>query len=472
LPTWSDIKRADVAVHCEDLGKRYRIGTPESYHALRDTIMHALHVPRRAVQAMLHGRSPFRAPDPDRTFWALKDVSLQIGRGEVVGIVGRNGAGKTTLLKILSRITRPTLGEARVYGRVGSLLEVGTGFHPELTGHENIYLNGAVLGLRKAEIRRKFDDIVAFAEVGDFIDTPVKRYSSGMHMRLAFAVAAHLDPEILFVDEVLAVGDAAFQRKCLGKMSDVSREGRTILFVSHNMAAVQQLCHRAVWLDEGRIRRDGPAKSVVAEYLQAGAGSAMEQTWPTIEAAPGNDVVRLRRVAVAGIDGEPGAMLAVHDRLRVEIEYWNLVPNARLNVCLTVYNQDGTCVFTTPSVTDPHWHGRPFPDGLYRSVCHVPDHLLNDGAYRVTVLLVRDLSHVVYYHEDVITFEICDSPSGRGGWYGKWIGAVRPTLQWETKRIAPEATNSTAAGLTDLPEATRAGDAGVALAASPSRGDR
>lgn len=461
-----------VAVHCEGISKRYRIGTPERYHALRDTITDALHFPGRAVRALLHGRSPFPPSAAHRTFWALKDVSLQIGRGEIVGVIGRNGAGKTTLLKILSRITRPTRGEARVYGRVGSLLEVGTGFHPELTGHENIYLNGAVLGLRKAEIRRKFDDIVAFAEVEEFIDTPVKRYSSGMYMRLAFAVAAHLDPEILFVDEVLAVGDAAFQRKCLGKMSDVSREGRTILFVSHNMAAVQQLCDRAVWLDEGRIRRDGPAKAVVAEYLQAGAGTAMEQTWPTIEAAPGNDAVRLHRVAVRGVDGEPGAMLAVHDRLRVEIEYWNLVPNARLNVSLGVYNQDGTCVFTTPSVTDPHWHGRPFPDGLYRSVCQIPDHLLNDGVYRVTALLVRDLHHIVYYHEDVISFEVCDSPSGRGGYFGEWIGAVRPILQWETTLITPAATHSTSAGSEDCSQATPAGDAGAALVALPLRGAR
>ena len=307
---------------------------------------------------------------------------------------------------------------------------------------------------------------MAFAEVDEFLDTPVKRYSSGMHMRLAFAVAAHLDPEILFVDEVLAVGDAAFQRKCLGKMSDVSREGRTVLFVSHNMAAVQQLCHRAVWLDEGRIRRDGPAKSVVAEYLQAGTGAAMEQTWPTIDEAPGNERVRLRRVAVTGVDGEPGAMLAVHDPLRLEVEYWNLVPNTRLNVCLTLYNQDGTCVFTTPSISDPHWHGRPFPGGLYRSVCHVPDHLLNDGVYRLAVLLVKDLHHMVYFHEDVITFEICDSPSGRGGWFGEWIGAVRPTLQWETTLIAPTATNSTAS---ESKNPSRETPAGVALVTSSSR---
>jgi len=434
LPTSSDVKT--VAVECEGIRKRYRIGTPEPYHALRDTITHALDFPRRALQSVFRGRSPFPASGAPRTFWALNDVSFQVGRGEVVGIVGRNGAGKTTLLKILSRITRPTQGEARVYGRVGSLLEVGTGFHPELTGRENIYLNGAILGLRKAEIRRKFDDIVAFAEVEDFIDTPVKRYSSGMHMRLAFAVAAHLDPEILFVDEVLAVGDAAFQRKCLGKMSDVSRQGRTILFVSHNMAAVQQLCDRAIWLDEGRIRRDGPAKPVVAEYLQVGADAALEQTWPSIEAAPGNEVVRLRRVAVTATDGQPASTLAVHDAFTLAIEYWNLVPGTHLNISLTVHNQDGTCVLSTPSITDPHWHGRPFVSGLYRSVCRIPAHLLNDGVYRITVLVVRDLAHIVYWHDDAITFEVQDSAHGRGGYYGKWIGAVRPVLDWETMLVS------------------------------------
>jgi lipopolysaccharide transport system ATP-binding protein len=443
--------KGDVAVECDGLGKRYRIGTAERYHTLRDTLAETLQLPGRLIGAVVRGRFPFGRSQPARTFWALNDVSLTVGRGEVVGIVGRNGAGKTTLLKILSRITRPTVGEARVYGRVGSLLEVGTGFHPELTGRENIFLNGAVLGLRRAEIRRKFDDIVAFAEVDDFIDTPVKRYSSGMHMRLAFAVAAHLDPEILFVDEVLAVGDAAFQRKCLGKMSDVSREGRTILFVSHNMAAVQQLCDRVIWLDEGRVRADGPAKTVVGEYLQAGADAELEQTWPNVETAPGNDVVRLHRAAVVRDDGEPASTLAVHDGFGLAIEYWNLMPGAHLNVSLTIYNQDGTCVLATPSVTDPHWHGRPFVSGLYRSVCRIPAHLLNDGVYRISVMVVRDLSHAEYWHDDVITFEIHDSPEGRGGWYGKWIGAVRPSLQWETRLMTPGSTCSTDGGQTPCP---------------------
>src|SRR5438445_3846127 len=276
---------SNIAIRVDDLSKQYTIGLAQRRHdTLRDQIMDSL---RSIFRSNGHRFAFGQRSDSSTTIWALKDISFEIKHGEVVGVIGRNGAGKSTLLKILSRITEPTTGRVEIYGRIGSLLEVGTGFHGELTGRENIYLNGAILGMRRGEIENKFDQIVAFAEVEKFIDTPVKRYSSGMYVRLAFAVAAHLEPELLIVDEVLSVGDAAFQRKCLGKMSDVAREGRTVVFVSHNMIAVQQLCHRAVWLDEGRIRCDGPSTHVVAEYLQAGADHAMERTWPTIERAPG-----------------------------------------------------------------------------------------------------------------------------------------------------------------------------------------
>ncbi|RME47458.1 MAG: ABC transporter ATP-binding protein, partial [Chloroflexi bacterium] len=252
---------SDIAIRVEHLSKRYRIGQLHRPHdTLRDSIADfglriADWLSRRA-----NPKSKIQNSKSDDTIWALRDVSFEVKRGEVVGIIGRNGAGKSTLLKILSRITEPTSGRAEIHGRVGSLLEVGTGFHPELTGRENIYLNGAILGMRKREIDRKFDEIVAFAEIEKFIDTPVKRYSSGMYVRLAFAVAAHLEPEILLVDEVLAVGDAAFQKKCLGKMGDVAKEGRTVLFVSHNMAAITSLCQRAIWLEEGKIKEDGSAE--------------------------------------------------------------------------------------------------------------------------------------------------------------------------------------------------------------------
>jgi lipopolysaccharide transport system ATP-binding protein len=257
----------EPAIQVERLGKRYRIGQREHYRALRDVLAGAMKEPSRRLQQLVGRRANGRDPQVDNTIWALRDVSLDVEQGEVLGIIGHNGAGKSTLLKILSRITEPTEGRAVVKGRVGSLLEVGTGFHPELTGRENIFLNGAILGMRRAEIGRRFDEIVAFAEVERFIDTPVKRYSSGMYLRLAFAVAAHLEPEILLVDEVLAVGDAAFQKKCLGRMGDVAREGRTVLFVSHNLPSVENLCRRVVVIDGGRVRMQGDAVTCISAYL-------------------------------------------------------------------------------------------------------------------------------------------------------------------------------------------------------------
>src|SRR5438552_17111113 len=257
----------DIAVRVDHLSKRYRIGHREPYRALRDTLTNAIYAPFRHIGSASR-RSRSRSDSSDASIWALNDVGFDIRRGEVVGVIGRNGAGKSTLLKTLSRITQPTKGHVEIHGRVGSLLEVGTGFHPELTGRENIYLNGAILGMHRAEIERKFDEIVACAEVEKFIDTPVKRYSSGMHVRLAFAVAAHMETEILLVDEVLAVGDAQFQKKCLGMIGDVARRGRTVLFVSHDMSAIQLLCSRAIRLGSGKIIGQGPAKQQVEDYLR------------------------------------------------------------------------------------------------------------------------------------------------------------------------------------------------------------
>jgi len=254
---------SDIAIRVDNLGKRYRVGDREPYNSLREVISRFLTVP-----FLPKNRKVSKDWDNGPSVWALKDVSFEIKRGEIVGLIGRNGAGKSTLLKILSRITEPTAGEAKIYGRVGSLLEVGTGFHRELTGRENIYLNGAILGMKKVEITRKFDEIVAFAEIDKFIDTPVKHYSSGMYMRLAFSVAAHLDPEILLVDEVLAVGDAAFQRKCLGKMGEIAGKGRTIMFVSHNIEAIQRLCERCLWFDTGRVALDAAAGVTASSYLR------------------------------------------------------------------------------------------------------------------------------------------------------------------------------------------------------------
>jgi lipopolysaccharide transport system ATP-binding protein len=375
------------------------------------------------------------------TLWALRDVGFDVHPGEVVGIVGRNGAGKSTLLKILSRVTEPTEGRIELYGRVGSLLEVGTGFHPELTGRENIYLNGAVLGMKKAEIVRQFDEIVAFSEIGKFIDTPVKWYSSGMYMRLAFAVAAHLEPEVLIVDEVLAVGDAAFQRKCIGKMNSVARKGRTVLFVTHNMTAIQGLCSRVVWLNGGRMVADGPSGEVVASYLKASFSALAEQVWDDPMTAPGNETVRLHSVRVRPTDGTVSDPITVNTPFVLEFEYWNLKPETVLNLSLVLINEEGTVLFNTGPVDEPVWGGRPCPAGLFRSVCHVPGGLMNDGAVRVRLYIVKDQSVVLSIHEDVLLFDVGEDTDARKVWYGKWIGAVRPMLDWSTELVVPGQSN-------------------------------
>jgi len=419
----------------ENLSKRYRIGKKQQRHdTLRDALVACLPAPLEWLRR--GGRGPNSAAD---TLWALRDVSFEVKRGEVVGIIGRNGAGKSTLLKVLSCITKPTEGRAVVKGRVGSLLEVGTGFHPELTGRENVYLSGAILGMRRAEIARKFDEIVAFAGIERFLDTPVKRYSSGMYVRLAFAVAAHLEPEILLVDEVLAVGDAAFQKKCLGKMGDVAKEGRTVLFVSHNMVAVQSLCGRAIRLHEGKLVDDGPPGQVVSSYLEATlAGVTTEQVWHDIATAPGNDIVRLHRVCVRPEDGSLSDAITMEAPLVIEVEFWNLAPDRMLDITLHFYTEQQIAAFGTGSAHQQIWHNGTLPAGLFRSTCHIPDNLLNSGLYRVLLLVVRDQSSVAYRHDDVLSFEVLDITERQGAWYGKRVGALRPRLEWTVEHLSGE----------------------------------
>jgi lipopolysaccharide transport system ATP-binding protein len=413
-----------VALRVKGLGKRYRLGERESYLTLRDAIT-------RAVVRPL-GRSHTSRSYVD--FWALRDVSFEVERGEALAIVGRNGAGKSTLLKVLTRITEPTEGSAAVAGRVGALLEVGTGFHPELTGRENIALNGAILGMRRHEIQAKYDEIVDFAGVERFVDTPVKRYSSGMRARLAFAVAAFLETEILIVDEVLAVGDAEFQRKCMGKMDDAARGGRTVLFVSHNMTAVESLCQRAVWLDRGRVRADGPTQEVVGKYLSASFSALSERFWPDVQSAPGNDLVRIRRAAVRPESGIPSDPMDVRTPLVLEFEYWNLRQGALLNLSLHIYNAQGVLVFNALPYLEKSWQGRPFPRGLYRDTCHIPGDLLNDGTYRVDLMVV-EREQAIFREDEILVFDIRDDPHSRDGWFGSWEGAVRPQLAWETEQL-------------------------------------
>ena len=427
-----------TVIQARNISKRYRIGEREQYGALRDVISGWLTKPWQSLRSssLNNDRNHARDGSQDNTIWALRDVSFDIEQGEVVGLIGRNGAGKSTLLKILSRITKPTQGHVRLRGRIGSLLEVGTGFHPELTGRENIYLNGAVLGMKRAEIIRKFDEIVAFAEVEKFIDTPVKRYSSGMHMRLAFAVAAHLEPEIMLIDEVLAVGDASFQKKCLGKIGKVAEQGRTVLFVSHNMVAVQDLCRRVIWIDEGKIAEQGDSESVIKNYLKESYSTQTELVWNAAAVAPGDDEARLLRVCVRPADGSPSDPISVRTPVVIEFEYWNGHPNVYLHPTFYLYNEQGILVCSTGPTFIPDWREKTFPTGLMRSRCHIPGDLLNNGMHRVSVHLAKN-DRTLFRREDALAFDVSDTSAGRDGWYGEWKGAVRPMFDWETEIVSP-----------------------------------
>ena len=417
---------SNLAIRAERLGKRYRIGARERYRTLRDSLTDTLTAPFR-------GRNREAAEETENTFWALKDVSFEVKHGEVIGIIGRNGAGKSTLLKILSRITEPTEGQARMRGRIASLLEVGTGFHPELTGRDNIFLNGAILGMKKAEIRRKFDEIVAFAEIDRFIDTPVKHYSSGMYVRLAFAVAAHLEPEILVVDEVLAVGDADFQKKCLGKLGESTRAGRTVLFVSHNMAAITSLCNRAAWLAKGELVCDGDSRNVIARYLAASSRSALDQTWNDDE-SPGSAFGYLKRARLRAAYGDE---IDTNSAFDLEFDYVNKIEGAVLNFSLLLYNLEGICIFNSISPSQP------VRAGLLQGRCTVPGGFLNDGQYRVRIMVVRDTSVILVDKDESLIFEVQDAPR-EVNWYGQWSGVVRPVLPWAVAELPGEVPSDVA----------------------------
>jgi len=415
-------------IHAEGLGKRYRRGLQASGGLLRDSIARAFRSPL----------SVFRRANQE-TFWALKDVSLEVGQGEVLGLIGRNGSGKTTLLKILSRITQPTSGWAEIHGRVGSLLEVGTGFHPELTGRENTYLSGAILGMGKSEITRKFDEIVAFAELERFIDTPVKHYSSGMYVRLAFAVAAHLEPEILLVDEVLAVGDMAFQKKCLGKMEDVAKTGRTVIFVSHNMAAVTRLCQRGLLLDGGRIILDSNVLEAAGQYLNSGLGTSAERRWTDIETSPGNAVVKLRAVRVISGGGVTDKV-DIRNPVTLEMEFYNFRENVDLLSAFTFLNDQGVILFVSADFDEQQWGSKPRPVGLFRSECTVPGNFFAEG--QVSVIAEVSTRHPFYeihiLERDAVSFQVIDKGelgSVRANWGRNLPGVVRPLLHWENEFI-------------------------------------
>lgn len=375
----------DIVIRVENLSKLYRIGRAQQRHdTLRDAVVAGLRAPWERLSSFVRRPSngDERPGTNDEAIWALKNVSFEAQRGEVVGIIGRNGAGKSTLLKILSRITEPTEGRAVIKGRVGSLLEVGTGFHPELTGRENIYLNGAILGMRRAEIDRKFDEIVAFAEIEKFLDTPVKRYSSGMYVRLAFAVAAHLEPEILLVDEVLAVGDAAFQKKCLGKMGDVAKEGRTVVFVSHNMGAVQALCERGIFLQDGTVLTDSTVAEAVGVYLRTLEQAAPKDLSQRIDRS-GVGQVRLTRVKIHNGNRLPSSILTTgHPAYFTFYVDGKLFPG--VSCIFTFYNRFGLAVASFNSAVHS-------PEDLHdlrldrKFVCELDELLLVPGRYRINV---------------------------------------------------------------------------------------
>ncbi len=430
---------SDISIKVRDLGKWYRIeqGVKPNYQTLRDQVVKAFSAPIRRINGNGSNGHKNGKQAHDYFVWALKDVAFDIHQGEVVGLIGPNGAGKSTLLKILTRITEPTNGTIDIYGRVGSLLEVGTGFHRELTGRDNVYLNGAILGMKKAEIDKKFDEIVAFAEVEKFIDTEVKFYSSGMTVRLAFAVAAHLEPEILLVDEVLAVGDAAFQKKSLSKMESVGKSGRTVIFVSHHMPSITRLCERALLLNHGRLIESGPAEHVVADYLSANLGTTAYKDWPDITRAPSSEDVRLRSVRVISDQGTTNYSFDIRRPVGIEITYDVLRPMTyALYPYITAHNEEEVYLFTSFD-TDPDWRGQVRQPGRYTSVAWIPGNLLSEGIVTIGAGIRTEIPRVLHFYEqDAVAFQIVESPDGdtaRVDSAGRIRGAVRPYLRWSTQ---------------------------------------
>ncbi len=423
---------SDTIIRVENIWKQYRLGTINSGTFKED-------LGRWLRSTVLGRKDPFSpeegepggSPDPRRKwFWALKDISFEVNKGEVVGVIGKNGAGKSTLLKILSRITRPTRGRIRGIGRVASLLEVGTGFHEELSGRENIFLNGNILGMANREIREKLDQIIAFSGVEKFIDTPVKRYSSGMYVRLAFAVAAHLEPEILIVDEVLAVGDAEFQKRCLGKMNDISkREGCTVIFVSHNMQSIQTLCTRVMLIEQGVLTSQGKPAQVVSDYIRQSRRYDFVKTWPSVSEAPGNQYIRIRKLEL--LPDWVGNQSIIDIRTPLQICFSFTCLAADINLCLGVhlFTISGDCIFDVSSVPQQ------IQACTYEAKCTIPGNFLNDGAYYISLIFVKDTSDPLFYLEECLSFEVEDYRENYA-WFGKWMGHVRPAFPVQIRPVS------------------------------------
>lgn len=405
---------SQTIIKVENLSKRFTIGKKIKPHSFFESIS-----------------SFFNRKNSQNEFWALKNINFEVKEGEVLGIIGANGAGKSTLLKILSHITPPTTGKIQIKGRVSSLLEVGTGFHPELTGRENIYLNGAILGMKKKEIQRKFDKIVDFAEISKFLDTPVKHYSSGMYVRLAFAVAAHLDPEILIVDEVLSVGDASFQKKCLRKMSTVG-QNQTVIFVSHNMVAIKSLCKRVILLDKGKIIMSGETNEVVNRYIDGGEIGTFERTWPDKKLALQNESLIITKVRVADQRGHLSKRIDTDTPFNVELYYQVKKNNSYIGMTLVFYDNENNCILSTINNHEKKWYGKPMMRGNYKSVCHIPKNFLNYGYFNLSLNIFGHNFSDSAQKDEILNLEILDGTQVRGDYYGGFSGHVRPLFDWVT----------------------------------------
>jgi lipopolysaccharide transport system ATP-binding protein len=434
---------SDIVLKVENLYKRYRLGNVDRTAFKEDII---------SFWAKLQGK-----PDPyesyitsnelaavkdvsevkSRYVWSLQDINFEVKQGEVLGIIGKNGAGKSTLLKILSKTTAPTKGNVKVKGRIASLLEVGTGFHPELTGRENIYMNGAIMGMRKYEITKRLDEIIAFAGVEAYIDTPVKRYSSGMYVRLAFAVAAHLEPDILIVDEVLAVGDAEFQKKCIGKMQDVSRgEGRTVLFVSHNIAAVKQLYNKGVLLKNGNLEINGDIGSVITEYMKSSVLNNAQKKWVLSE-APGSNDVNLVAISLM-LEDKVSDVFSIGKEINILYEYVVKKDNIELSTSIHLLDSQETFIFASvnwqnASLNEDDWGGKAHKKGVYRGICKIPANYLNEGRYMINIVIHDNSGNLHHVNiNQVLVFNVIDDSLMRNYYFGQWGGIVRPKLERQT----------------------------------------
>lgn len=417
---------SQYAVEVENVSKEYMLGRELQNRDLQSSVGNLLRLATRRTRQ--EARQPFQA---------LSDVSLTVNEGEIVGVVGHNGSGKSTLLKIISRITAPTRGRVVLRGRVGSLLEVGTGFHPEMTGRENIYVNGSILGMTQSDIDKQFDEIIAFADIGNFLDTPVKRYSSGMYVRLAFAVAAHLQPEILLVDEVLAVGDANFQKKCLGKMADIGAGGRTILFVSHNLQAITRLCSRVFLLDHGHLIAAGDPHTVIRQYLGVGSGGVAERIYPVSDRTS-SEAVRLNAIRACDVDGNTCGDFEIQQTVCFEYDFDVLQDERQISPSLMLYNVEGTILFRHHGAGETNM--QPLRRGRYISRVEIPPNLLNEGPITLeAALLSHQPSYTRHVHiVDALAVTIVDrhlSGGARGGYAGTINGAVRPALTWVTQPV-------------------------------------